>query len=314
MTTTAEDTLALDPITKLSRDLKKAAATLSHAEVRYLVDYYYQMQRDRIRAANQVRATSEAEEPHEVLRWVAENTEVLEANIKRALDAYTDAHEVGRWSKSIVGIGPVIAAGLLAHLELDPWSCAVAKLDLTHKTKPCKPDAPHGPACQRLRINTVGKIWRFAGLDPTVTWGQGQKRPWNARLKTLCWKIGESFVKQSGRESDFYGKLYLQRKAIEIEKNEAGAFADQAKVSLSTKNFREDTIARQHYEKGQLPPARIHLRAQRWAVKLFLAHWHHVAYVTTFGEQPPKPYALSILGHADEIQVPNWPLPTKKKP
>jgi transposase IS116/IS110/IS902 family protein len=268
--------LGLDPVQRLTRDLRTAAKTLSHAEARYLVDAYYQMQRDRIRSVNQVRATGEATEPNAVLSWLAGNTRILEDNVRRALDAYTDGHPVGLWSKTIVGIGPVIAAGLLAHIDIE-------------------------------RAPTVGHIWSFAGLNPQAKWLKGQKRPWNARLKTLCWKIGESFVKQSSREGDFYGKLYAQRKAFEQAQNEAGAYAEQATISLREKRFGEDTKARAAYEAGQLPPARIHLRSQRWAVKIFLAHWHHVAFETRFGQPPPKPYVLSILGHADEIRVPNWP-------
>ena len=34
----------LDSVDRLTRDLKKASVTLSHAEARYLVDTYYQMQ------------------------------------------------------------------------------------------------------------------------------------------------------------------------------------------------------------------------------------------------------------------------------
>jgi hypothetical protein len=277
MNGTDEKPMAIDPITKLSRDLREAAATLTDEEARYLVDYYYQLQRDRIRSGNQVRATDEAEQPHALLRWVAENTEILEKNILRALDRYSAAHIVGQWAQSIVGIGPVISAGLLAHIDI-------------------------------AKAPTVGHIWRFAGLDPTSRWEKGQKRPWNAALKTLCWKIGESFVKVSSHERDVYGKLYLQRKALEIERNEAKQFAEQAAASLNLKNYRRDTTARKCYETGMLPPARIHLRAERWAVKIFLAHWHHVTYETRFGQPPPKPYAISILGHAHELAVPNWPM------
>jgi hypothetical protein len=57
-----------------------------------------------------------------------------------------------------------------------------------------------------------------------------------------------------------------------------------------------------------LPPARIHRRAVRYAVKLFLAHYHHVAYEVEFGEPPPKPYVIEHLGHVDFIGPPNWPM------
>lgn len=124
----------------------------------------------------------------------------------------------------------------------------------------------------------------------------------------LCWKIGESFVKTSGRESDVYGKLYLTRKAAEQAKNEAGAFAEQAAAVLVAKRFKGETGAKAAYESGILPPGHIHARAKRWAVKLFLAHWHAVAYRYHYGTDAPKPYVLTPAGgHAHEITPPNWP-------
>jgi hypothetical protein len=55
---------------------------------------------------------------------------------------------------------------------------------------------------------------------------KGQKRPHNAKLKVLCWKIGDSFVKQQSRENDVYGKVYGERKRLELERNDAGLFAE----------------------------------------------------------------------------------------
>ena len=132
--------LTIEPLDKLRRDLRAAARTLTEHEARYLVDAYYQLQRDRIRAAHQARQAGEQAEPHEVIRWLEGNTATLERNIRSALDAYTDAQPVGQWSKSICGIGPVLSAGLLAHIDI-------------------------------TRAPTVGHIWRFAGLDPTVLLG-----------------------------------------------------------------------------------------------------------------------------------------------
>jgi hypothetical protein len=277
----------LDPVSRLTRDLRDAARTLSTDEARFLVDAYYAMQRDRIRAGHQERTLNESGEPHDVMTWLAGQRETLENQIRRALDAYSAAQPAGVWARSIVGIGPVIAAGLLCHIDIK--------------------QAP-----------TVGHIWRFAGLDPSVTWDKGKKRPWNGSLKRLCFLIGESFVKVHNHEHDVYGKVYVSRKAYEIARNEAGAFAAQAAASLAAKRFGADTDARKHYEAGRLPPARIHLRAERYAVKLFLAHLHHVMHEIEFKRPPDKPYILSdaahlahpeLAGHTHFIAPPNWPMP-----
>lgn len=301
----------LEPIQKLTRDLRQAATTLTDTEARFLVDSYYMMQRDRIRAGHQTRTLQEAQEPNQLVGWLANNSFVLERNIKSALAAYSAAHPVGRWAESITGIGPVISAGLLAHVSLTPWRCRHPKGPKTRKmdgkVEFCREGSPCTAACARVRIATVGKIWRFAGLDPTVKWEPGTKRPWNAALKRLCWLMGESFVKVSSLDSDVYGKFYLQRKAREEAKNAAGDFAEQARVALETKRWRRDTSTKTAYEAGRLPQARIHLRAERYAVKLFLSHWHEVYYYHLFKERPPKPYVIAQLGHADVIEVPNWP-------
>lgn len=271
-----EQSELLTGIDRLSADLKKAAITLSHQEARYLVDAYYTMQEARIRAAHQTRTADESGKPHAVIEWLGAQNNALERSVARALDSYTAASVVGQWSRTQLGVGPILAAGLLAHIDI-------------------------------TKAPTVGHIWRFAGLDPTTKWEKGQRRPWNAALKLICWKLGESFVKVSGNDESLYGQIWKARKALETERNEAGLYADQARESLTSKRFARETATRKAYEEGKLPLARIHLRAQRYAVKLFLSHWQTVAYRAHYGEMPVKPYALSILGHVHEVQVPHWP-------
>lgn len=259
-----------EAIERLSKDLKKSASTMSTDEARYLVDTYYIMQGDRIRAEGQMRALTESGEPHGVIGWLSDNSRVLENQIKRALDSYSASLPLGAWAREVVGIGPVIAAGLLAHIDLE-------------------------------RAPTAGHIWRFAGLDPTSTWGKGEKRPWNQSLKVLCWKIGESFVKVSGNPEAFYGHIYAARKAQEQANNDAGLYADQAASALEKKKYGKATDAFAHYSAGRLPPAHLHARAKRYAVKLFLAHYHETGR-KLLGYDVPLPYPIAHLGHAHKIE------------
>jgi len=270
----------IDPLVQLNKDIKQAAIALKQAEVRFLVDYYYQMQKNRIRSKLQSDRSTEGNEPGLVLDWVMGNSRKLENNIRAVLSTYTDSNLIGRWSKSIVGIGPVIAAGLLAHIDIE-------------------------------KAPTVGHIWRFAGLDPTLPQRQqkGVKSPYNTRLKTLCWKIGESFVKVHNKTEDVYGHLYMQRKGLEIEQNDIGMYAAQAEHKLATTNIGKETEAYGYYSQGKLPPAHLHARAKRYTVKIFLSHWHHVAFeISTGGKPPVAPYVISHLGHVDYIPPPNWPM------
>lgn len=255
-------------IIKLTKDLRDGVKTMNPDEARFLVDAYYQMQDNRIRAAGQVRSMSKDGEPHAVLSWLNEKSKTLELQVKSALDVYGKSQPIGVWARSVKGIGPIISAGLMAHIDI-------------------------------TKAPTVGHIWRFAGLDPTSKWGKGEKRPWNASLKTLCWKIGESFVKVSGYDDAYYGKIYLARKALEAQKNESGDYKAQA--DEGAKRVGKTTEAFKFYSKGLLPPGHLHARAKRYAVKLFLSKWHEVAFRDHFKAEPPKPYPIAILGHAHQI-------------
>jgi hypothetical protein len=293
-------------VVRMSRDLVAAATTMTADEARFLVDAYYQMQEDRKRSAN--RMLSMQAEPHSVIAWLAEQSETLEGQIKRALDKYTDAHAVGEWLKSVYGVGPVIAAGLLANIDIK-------------------------------KARTAGHIWSFAGLDPSVKWEKGKKRPWNASLRTLCWKSGQSFMKFANREECFYGHLYQKRKVYEVVRNDRGGNVERAAAILKEKKFDKSTEAFKwlsgYYSlrsmgqmleletekraaflaarrldtpdarSGMLPPAQIDAMARRWTVRIFLAHLQTVWWYIEHGELPPKPYAIEHLGHAHIIEPPN---------
>lgn len=294
-------------ITRLSRDLANASVTLTDTEARYLVDLYYQMQDYRIASDGQCRSIDQVpekaakakcksingnskdwesfindedipeKEPHESLTFFADNFRTLEGDIKKALAKYVESKPIGQWLLSVCGIGPVIAAGLMANIDIK-------------------------------KAPTAGHIWNFAGLNPDIKWTKGQKRPFNARLKTLCWKIGESFVKTQKLKQDIYGHLLIERENYEKAKNEAGDYKEQAAImyEICKKKPNKMKSSRPYYEQGVLSPSHIRSRAKRWAVKLFLSHLQQVWWEMETGEKPPKPFAIAILGHAHEIPAPNW--------
>jgi len=351
-------------VSRLDKDLRRAAKEMGKAEARFLVDTYYAMQEARKRSANQVRAMKadeepkategemqaeeilevkpddetgkkkkkkKKEEPHSLIEWYAAQNKFMEDQIKVGLDLYSLNHPVGEYMRSVKGIGPVIAAGLLAYIDID-------------------------------RAPTVGHIWRIAGLDPTISWlgrekaskivtdvvGKSKKitpemvaelavrtgrradkitlvaddggavalrkylalRPWSQSFKTLCWKAGDSFCKFStGENPSYYGVLYRQRKAWEIQKNESGGNAAAAARYLKEKNFGKETAAFKAYTDGKLPDGQIDARARRWAVKIFLAHVHQFWYEHHHGKPAPNPYPIEHLGHTHMIEPRPYPLP-----
>jgi len=265
--------MKMTPVRRMEKDILQTAKDLNQTEIRVLVDRFYQTQENRKRSANQLREAMNAKEQCNALAYLLEQDKTLEYEIKKFLTKYSQSHKIGRWCMSNYGVGGVISAGLLSHIDI-------------HK-------AP-----------TAGHIWNFAGLNPNQKWEKGEKRPWNGQLRTLAWKIGESFVKVCNHEDAFYGKLYSQRKELETKKNSEGKYKEHAQKQLDEKNYKKNTIAYGHYRKGELPPAHIHAISKRWTVKLFLSHLHYVWFKHEFNKTPPEPYALSKLNYSNLIRPP----------
>jgi hypothetical protein len=268
--------VSAEAVERLSRDLRNAAKTMGVREARYFVDSYYDLQDYRIATANQQRKLLEGAQPSQFIEWLNKNLATLEDQIRAMLDKWSGNQPMGIWARNCVGIGPVISAGLLANIDI-------------------------------AKAPTVGHIWRFAGLDPTQKWQKGKKRPWNASLKRLCWIMGESFVKVSGHQKDIYGKIYLERKEYEKQRNDTGQLAAQAHERIARDRAAKrklDADLVKLLEGGKLPQMALHERAKRYAVKLFLSHWFEEAYRLHHGTEPPKPYPIAHLGHAHYVAGP----------
>ena len=252
----------------LSSEKILQAENLSAIELRLLVSNYYQAQEMRKRMDLQVRHLGDRQ-PLQITTFAAEAFADIEQQIAKALDKLT-ADPVALWLKSQRGIGPVITAGLLAHIDIS-------------------------------KAPTAGHIWSFAGLNPEMKWEKGEKRPYNAELKQLTWHAGQCFLKQSNDPDCFYGKLYREKKKEYEARNERGGFAGKAKEYKGV----TDKGNKQLLTDGKVPKAYIDACARRYAVKIFLSHLHAVMYWDHFKKAPPKPFAISILGHAHEIEIPH---------
>jgi hypothetical protein len=261
--------------THFARDVRSMSSNLDSSSARKLVDSYYVLQENRIAFAAQARELEKQQSPYELVAFIAHNLHIMEKSLKYPLQRYAESSVAGEWAISQYGIGPVLAAGLSAHIDI-------------------------------TKAPTAGSVWRYAGLDPTQKWEKGQKRPYNAELKTLCWKIGQSFLKFHKKDQCFYGHLYEQDKIRRIAKNEAGDYADFAKEILQTKNFKVNKT-RDKLESGVLSDAQIDAQARRFAVKIFLSHYHAVAFQAHYGEPAPRPYIIAHGDHVHEIAIPGNP-------
>jgi hypothetical protein len=187
---------------------------LKASDIAEMCELFYDTQNLRIAHANKERT----EPPSELVEWLEFWMRAGESVIQGKLKAWVegdDSPPETKWAYDQIGIGPVIASGLSAHIDL-------------------------------AKANTISSVWKFAGMAPGFDRKQkGVKLPYNARLKTLCWKIGESFVKVSGKEDATYGQLYLQFKAEEVRSNEGGLYQEAAKRELEKKKFKaEDSVTK----------------------------------------------------------------------
>lgn len=335
---------ALTPIVKLSRDAIKAieaghasddsrtaggiAGHSSNHSARMLVDLYYTMQDVRKAAENQNRAVKQGADPaasNDAGQFMAQQIATLEDNAKTWLQVYIQSHALYPWFAAVHGIGPVLAAGLAAHLGsrpvpptvghwwryagLDPsqqwmgadklkaqWDALTGDID--ERTRALAyivgrdPETVIRDATTDFKTGEVGKLTKAKALKSLA------RIPFNRPLKTLCWKIGDQFVKLGDREDALYAKFYRNRKAREVARNENGERRDLARKTLEAKpNHAQRAI----YAEGKLPDGRIDLMARRATVKLFLSHLHELWYRVENNTAPPHPFSTTIKGHAHYI-------------
>jgi hypothetical protein len=241
------------------------AYELETADVADAVELYYDAQELRIMHANKERTESPRELTEWFSKWLLLGERVIAAKLKQWVASKRSPAEA-KWAYDQIGIGPILAAGLAAHID------------------PVKAVSPSA-------------VWKFAGLAPGFDRKtKGEKLPYNSRLKVLCWKVGESFVKVSGKEGATYGKLYAQFKADEVSRNENGLYVEQAKRELANKKFKTDNATKKRLLEGKLSDAHLHARAKRRAVKIFLVHYWQKGR-SAQGLDVRGPYVETVLGH-----------------
>lgn len=255
--------------------------------MKLLVSTYYALQKERIQTVLRIKALersgiakSRAEDLHEhmdkellrIERWIAGKIEDrLEGN-----DIYN------AWLKHVPGVGPILAAGLIS--VIDPIS----------------------------EVEKPSSLWKYAGQD--VVDGKapkrvrGQKVTWNPFFRTLCWKLGDSFVKAGG----YYRKVYDKARAKEDSKAPFKVPIEHAQGYLLAENVgnikKGEMIGRENFSKFRkqakgreevlvtLTDLHKFNRAKRKAVKLFIAHlwaiWRDLD-----GLSVRVPYVVEKLGH-----------------
>lgn len=325
--------VAVPEAEKLTKEMKTSILKLgnvSRAEIRTLVDTFYQLQDDRKAKTEQIRSIENgADQTGEnkqasltILKWIVKHMAAMEAGIKKCLEIICQSSEVGRWLMNTKGIGPVLAAGLLAYFDVDGREYAsqfISYAGLNDNNRPWLGrekskkiiDEVVGDA-KDITDDMVIEIakrsqWTYSYLLEKA-YDQEKKKwkkekltaaiaipPYNKSAKTLMWKVGKSFWWMMNDPDSMYGRLYSERKIYEMEKNDAGEYDQQAAYILSTKNIDKSTNAYKAYSMGKLPDAHINARCMRWVEKIFLSHLFEEMYRVHYDKIPPRYYTLEHM-------------------
>lgn len=180
-----------------------------------------------------------------VLQYFEEKLLKLEHGFKKSIKTYCEDFEVGRWALSQYGVGPLSVVRLLRYIDV-------------------------------TKARSHEQLWAYAGLAPK----SGPTQTYNSSLKDTCVDLGRSFIRHSEKTDCFYGQLFNKELERRIELNDQGAYADLIKDEshLSGKRIQHDSL-------GKLSLDRLRAQAQRYAVKIFLAHWYAVDYKETYNQE-----------------------------
>ena len=208
------------PIAKPDRKSVLEVAKLTNAEARFLVSNYYDAQDARKREDMQLRHLGDNPEQAvtRFLKWTADANAEIEGQVKRALEKFAEGSQVGRW-------------------------CSPTAWTRTRY---------HGGLPLRISISSGRQPLVISGgslkSTPTCKWEKGQKRPFNRALKQLMFHLGECFKRSSNSPDLIYGKLYRERKAMIVARNERGFNAERAKTFTTKSADVRKTLA-----EGKLP-------------------------------------------------------------
>lgn len=160
---------------RVKRDIERLKK-LKNRELRILVESFYDMQKLRIAMSNRIFAYTKAGlleyiDPKPALGKLKEAEKELEKEIKEVVVKHGlwDA-----WFKDVKGIGPVMAAGIIA------WRDDISKSD------------------------NVSTFWKYHGFSPGQGRQKGSKLDYNPKAKTHAYKCGIQLLKAKGKYADLY--------------------------------------------------------------------------------------------------------------
>jgi len=272
----------------------KDTENIPHYLLKNLVDIYYDFQGQRIQTQLRIgaseRENSLSKEQLSLygITTIFENAHNFEKDIEKLIIKQLKNHALyTQYLVDIQGIGPLLAAGLIAYIDdiekfdhvSSLWQysgygmnrfCPICKkptsVEVTYSTGTTAKKLHPFEICPECDGDTTPILQKRTA---------GYQSNWNDKLKTLAWKASTSFVKQSAAKSK-YRKLYDKIKKDERRKH-------PTKKIVGGKIMFND--------------GHINNRTMRKVSKIFLAHvWQ--TWRRQQGLPATEPYAKQLLGHS----------------
>lgn len=217
------------------------------SELRKRVDYYMRIQKARIRFEHYLRAYEWMELiPPKVISDMLPQLKKLEKENEKSIKEYfkngkdqglfethirsvthskdgetinvlkpikeMSPHPIYKWLTSIKGISDVLAGKFIAYIDID-------------------------------KTPGIANLWKYAGLAPGQNRRKGNNNKWNHKLKSFCYQLGDSFIKQrTPKYRDIYDKEKEKQISIckEIDKKGWKGHADNRARRKMVKVFLKD--------------------------------------------------------------------------
>ena len=132
---------------------------------------------------------------------------------------------------------------------------------------------------------------------------KGKKLEFNAKLRTMVWKISDSFVKQ---RTPFYRSIYDAEKKRQVgmleEWQNSLTKEQKKKLKKITKRKEKRDFVNEFNPRAPVSLMNADLRARRKMAKIFLAHYWQATRELT-NQETNVPYAEGKLNHK---HISNW--------
>lgn len=319
-------------------DPRVVASEMDSYEAKMVYKAYLRTVKYDVAFKNQIAKLKRRGYTDDTLKNIRSNQTRVKNQILNILEIYADQFLPSRWAKSLPNVGLRTAAALAVYVNInkcknvsslwryagmDPYSHFINKKKALAMIEDAKAEFPGAEPDDEVIVRYLAKrchrsyisyLYACYGKDNTLGWNnlyRGiRKITWNPDFRLSMFRFGLVCRTNSGDPDFIYGQLYRKRKAYEIEMNEAGMYHELAEEHIRDRDYKKGTVPYSYYSNGMLCPGHLESRARRWAVKIFLTHYHQVAYYEKHGVLPKRPYILDVLGAEHEIKCPNWPFKT----